>query len=329
MARLEALESEDEETFDQLALSAFRYQVSHGEVYAGYVSALGRPEPTTWTEIPPLPVGAFKLGTPVTTFPLEAAEVVFESSGTGQGPVARHAVRDLHLYHALSARHFARVFGQGPITLVAHLPGYGEKADRSSLVSMVSHLIRAFGDAASGFFLDEIDVLHSACEHAHRHGRPLLLFGAAFGLLDLIERGPVPLPPDSRVIETGGMKTRRREIDRETLHATLAKGFGITETGVRSEYGMCELMSQAYTRRGGVFLPPPWMRFAIVDPENAFRALVAGRPGALLLCDLANVHTVSCVLTEDLAVATEDGFEVLGRLPGTALRGCNALLERI
>lgn len=302
--------------FDEMAGAVLAFQRSHNPVYARYsVHGLY------------LPVAAFKHG-PVTTFPPDEAEHVFESSGTGRGTPSRHYVRSLALYERAVATHFEAVFGRGPFTLVAHLPRYAERGRTSSLLYMVEHLVRRYGDAASGFFLDDVALLDKAIHHSRQIGSPLLLFGAAFGLLDLLDAGVPRLPPDARIVETGGMKTYRREIGREALHQRLADGFGVAPRQVWSEYGMCELMSQCYTRGGELFYPPPWMHFAVVDPARPDRTMPDGEPGALALLDLANVHSASALLTEDRAVRRGDGFEVLGRLTHAELRGCNFLLER-
>jgi hypothetical protein len=156
---------------------------------------------------------------------------------------------------------------------------------------------------------------------------PVVLIGAAFALLDMAESNPVDLGPGAVIIETGGMKTRRKEITREALHAGLATGFGIPRTNVWSEYGMCELFSQAWARGSQWFECPPWMSFEIVDPADPDRGLEPGRPGLLALTDLANLHTASNLLTEDLAVSDGSRFSVLGRATGAPLRGCNFLFE--
>jgi len=210
----------------------------------------------------------------------------------------------------------------------AALPHYNEQGSRSSLLYMVEYLMGRYGDRQGGFFLSDRAVLENAVEHSRRDGTDFVLFGAAFGLLDLIEDRVTSLPVSARVIETGGMKTHRRELSRKDLHARLAKGFGLPEVQVWSEYGMCELMSQCYTRGGSVFYPPPWMRFRVVDPEHPDRETPEGTPGVLALFDLANVYSVSALVTEDRAVQRGAGFEVLGRLSQAELRGCNFLLEQ-
>ncbi len=266
-----------------------------------------------------LPVAAFKHAE-VTTFPPAEAECVFKSSATGGGLRSRHFVRRMAVYEASVCTAFEAVFGEGPYKIWAHLPGY---APESSLVCMMKILMRKYGTGESQFFLTK------RLPNIADTGTPLLLFGAAFGLLNLAETGPRQLPRDARIIETGGMKTHRRTITRDELHARLAAGFGIDEQRVWSEYGMCELMSQAYTQGGPVYRSPPWMRVRIVDPEAPNREMPDGKPGLLAITDLANLYTVSSILTEDLGVSRGQGFEVLGRFPGSAMRGCNFLLETI
>ena len=316
--------SGEPEAFDRMAEAVLAFQRAHNPVYARYCAST--PAGRGWRQAPYLPVAAFK-HQPLTTFPPEEAELVFQSSGTGSRVPSTHHVRHAAVYERAFSTHFERVFGAGPFTMVAHLPHYAERGGRSSLLYMVEHLIDRYGDAAGGLFLEDRSVLERACRHSEATGTPLILFGAAFGLLDLLEEGVGPLPPSARVIETGGMKTYRRAITRADLHQRLSDGFGLPVSQIWSEYGMCELLSQCYTRGGPVFFPPPWMRFRIVDPERPDRDLPEGVPGALAVFDLANLYSAAALLTEDRAVQRGQGFEVLGRLRHAALRGCNFLLE--
>jgi len=311
----------DAAAFNTAADTVLAHQRANSRVYSRYCK-----EKTSWKKARYLPVEAFK-HIPVTTFPPERAEHVFKSSGTGRGVSSRHYVRSLDLYERVTATHFQSVFGEGPFTFVAHLPGYADNGQTSSLLYMVDHLIGQFGDAESGFFLDDQDRLHRAIDHSVSTSAPFILFGAAFGLLDLVDDRRIALPEGAVVIETGGMKTYRQEITRDELHARLADGFAIDESQVRSEYGMCELMSQCYTRGDHVFYPPPWMRFQIMDPEDPRQTVAEGEVGVLALFDLANVYTVSPLLTEDRGVRVGAGFKVLGRLSDAELRGCNFLIE--
>jgi hypothetical protein len=309
--------------FDEMAWAVFRFQRARNPVYERFCAAYPG---AAWPAVPYLPVDAFKYA-PVATFAPEQAEAVFESSGTGSGQPSQHYVRRLAVYERAVCAHFEAVFGAGPFTIVAHLPGYAARGRRSSLVYMMHTLMARYGDAASGFFLEDRTVLDRAVYHSRTTATPLLLFGAAFGLLDLVEADRVSLPVGARVVETGGMKTYRREVTRAALHAALAEGFGIARPQVWSEYGMCELMSQCYTRGGTRFFPPPWMQFRVVDPDDPARDTREGEPGALALFDLANLYSVSAIQTQDLAVRRGTGFEVLGRLSQAELRGCNFLLE--
>lgn len=272
-----------------------------------------------------LPVQAFKMAD-VATYPVEEAVAVFVSSGTAGQRRSRHHVKDLSIYEASVLSGFDRAvsarFGfdlYRPIIL-GHLPAY---AAESSLVYMVRHLMEKRGASGSRFFLEE----HGVLDEQIAAGRSILLFGAAFGLLDLLDDGHRLLPEGSVVIETGGMKTHRRSISRDDLHDRLSEGFGLPLTAVVSEYGMCELLSQCYTDPEGIFRTPPWMSFEIINPEDGRTAVPDGTPGALALFDLANCFTVSAILTQDKAVEESGGFRILGRLSEAELRGCNFLIE--
>lgn len=312
-AQFSTLQPGEATRFDAMQAVVLAWQRAHNPVFARY-------------GYDHLPIEAFK-HVPVTAFPPEQAEAVFESSGTGRGTPSRHYVRSLAVYERAFTTHFEAVFGAGPFTLVAHLPHYAGRGRRSSLLYMVETLVARYGDDHSGLFLEDPRLLHRAIGHSQKAGTPFLLFGAAFGLLDLVEQASFQLPPGACVIETGGMKTYRRAVQRDELHQRLAAGFGIPSAQVWSEYGMCELMSQCYTRGGPVFFPPPWVRFSVRDPDDPTRELPEGQPGVLALFDLANLHSCPGLLTEDRAVRRGEGFEVLGRLSQAELRGCNFLLE--
>ena len=304
------LAEEDCSAFEAMARAVQTYQRDRCPVYARF-------------GLNYLPVAAFKHAA-VSTFAPEEAERVFKSSGTGRALQSVHYVRRLEVYRRSVCRHFEAAVGHGPYTLLAHLPGYAQQGAYSSLVCMMNILIQTYGTSNSGFISNDPDMLGHDIANSED---PILLFGAAFGLLNLAEEGQWHLPPGARIIETGGMKTYRREITRAELHSRLAAGFGVPESNVWSEYGMCELLSQAYTRGGAVFYPPPWMRVTVVHPDDPDRPITEGTPGVLAVIDLANLYTVSAILTEDLGVQRGRGFEVLGRLPGSGLRGCNFLLE--
>lgn len=318
--------------FDTLVREAFEFQVAHSAVYRAFVG--GATAWHGWHDAALLPIEAFRLA-PVAAFDMAGAEAVFVSSGTtaqtGQSP-ARHHVRSLDLYRSLSAEAFRRTMGPGPFVFACHLPGYADRGAASSLVAMAEHLVAGFGAPGSTFFLDDTDRLGAALDAARSTNTPLLLLGAAFGLLDLAESGRWALPASSRVIETGGMKTRRREMPRAELHAALAAGFGLDVSRIGSEFGMAELTSQGWAPSGGRYVAPPWMRVRALDDRaldaGETRDVTPGTPGRLAVVDLASVYACPFVLTDDRALVHADGtFEVLGRMPDTSLRGCNFLLE--
>ncbi len=305
-----SLGAEDVSAFETMSHVVQAYQREHCPAYARF-------------GLDYLPVAAFK-HVSLTTFVPDQAERVFKSSGTGRTKQSVHYVRCLKVYERAVCTHFERAIGCGPFVLLAHLPGYMQHREQSSLICMLDILIRKYGTDGSGFFLNDPGLLARAITHSKA---PILLFGSAFGLLNRAEENIWALPPGARIIETGGVKTYRQEISRGDLHAKLAAGFKIPERNVLSEYGMCELLSQAYTRGGLEFYPPPWMRVHVMDPDRPERPVPEGTLGVLAFFDLANLYTVSGLLTEDLGVQRGAGFEVVGRLSGSALRGCNFLLE--
>lgn len=311
------LDPHDDAGFEALRVQVEAYQRSRSPFYDRFCESLSVARPY-------LPVEAFGL-TPIATFPEDQAEAVFESSGTSGQRRSVHYLRSLDLYARAVTTEFVRHFGRGPFVVLAHLPFYERSGRRSSLVTMARILIDSFGATGSGFLHEDIGVLRRAVESARF---PMVLLGAAFGLLDLIDRDQsVVLGSNDVVIETGGMKTTRRELERNELHDRLAAGFGIRTGQVWSEYGMCELCSQFYMRDQLAFRNPAWVRFAVVGVDDPTHALPPGRQGRLAITDLANIHTVSSLLTSDRAVGLDDGFVVLGRLSGAQLRGCNYLFE--
>jgi len=250
-------------------------------------------------------------------------EAVFESSGTtGQTP-SRHLVRDLGWYDRNVMRGFHAFFDPGPYRILGLLPSYLERGN-SSLVRMVQVWIEQMGTEGSGFFLHDFEALRSAIREATIKGERILLIGVAFALLDFADEGGLNLPPNSIVIETGGMKGRREELTRPALHARLRNGLGIPH--IHSEYGMTEMLSQAYTGADGRFRPSPTLQVRISDLHLDRLTLPYGRTGRIHLVDLANVHSCAFIATDDLGRQYEDGsFEVLGRIDNAELRGCSLM----
>ncbi len=310
--------------FDEVALAVFRYQAVHNLIYAHYLDLL-RVETRhvlRLTDIPCLPIGLFKSQalqsgqwTPVRTF---------TSSGTTGATTSRHPLRDETWYREGARRTFERQYG--PLAgraVLALLPAYLERTG-SSLVFMAQDFITQSGHPASGFFLDDLPELARRLRKLQQQGTPTLLLGVSFALLDLAERYPMPLG-ETVIIETGGMKGRRRELTREELHDTLARAFRVEH--IHSEYGMTELLSQAYAPWQGKFLPAPTLRVLPRDVTDPFALTDYGRTAALNLVDLANLDTISFIASDDLGRVYPDGsFEVLGRMDFSDVRGCNLLV---
>jgi len=311
------------QTFPDIALRLFRFQAAHNAVYKGYLSGLGIDPQTITTpwDIPCMPIGFFKTKTVKTGEWKD--EIVFSSSGTTGKDTSWHHVRNRLFYARNATNCFAAFFGNpADFVILAMLPSYLERTG-SSLVFMVDHFIRAGARKESGYFLHNYDALAERLMQLKASGDKVMLWGVTFALLDFAEKYNVDLS-HSHVIETGGMKGRRAEITREELHGILQRRLNLRQ--VSSEYGMTELLSQAYSKSGGIFECPPWMKVMIRDPEDPFARLPDGRVGGINVIDLANVHSCAFVETPDLGRMGKDGgIEVLGRLDNSDIRGCNLL----
>ncbi len=319
-------------TFDALALDVFRFQAAENPVYRQYLGYLGvQPSAVHRLEqIPFLPLEFFKSHRIVTGELVP--ELTFESSGTtGQTP-SRHAVADSAFYRQISQRIFEEAYG--PLSewvVLALLPSYLERG-QSSLVYMVQHFIEQTGHPASGFFLHNTDELRQTLQQLRTAHCPLptLLIGVTFALLDLAESGDdwsfLGELPGLVVMETGGMKGRRREMLREEVHEHLTRAYGVA--AIHSEYGMTELLSQAYSPGEGVFAVPPTMRILLRDVNDPFTLLrPGGRSGGINIVDLANVDSCAFLETKDLgSYAGTNQFRVLGRFDNSDIRGCNLMV---
>jgi hypothetical protein len=307
--------------FEAMSARIWAYQRLHNPVIARYCEALG-------TDVQQyIPIRFFK------DFELrcEDADVVapwlpqaiFRSSGTtGQEP-SQHLVRDLALYEASLMAGFQHFFGVEEHTIFALLPSYLERGD-SSLVHMVKTWILRQSLPGSGFYLDNFAALQQGLAEAADRREKILLIGVSFAMLDFGAQYPMALPPDAIVMETGGMKGRREELTRSALHAALSQAFSLP--AISSEYGMTELLSQAYSQGDQRFRCPPWMRIVITDSYIPQRILAAGQVGRINVIDLANLHSCAFIATDDLGRAHADGsFEVLGRMDNAELRGCNLM----
>ncbi|WP_116124945.1 acyl transferase [Lewinella sp. IMCC34183] len=313
--------------FAALALEVFRYQAANNLIYAQYLELL-RVDPlavTRRTDIPHLPISLFK------THRLRSGDWeparTFRSSGTTGTATSRHDLRQDDWYRTGTIRTFEARYGPLPGRVVlALLPAYLER-EGSSLVYMAREFIARSGDERSGFFLDDLPGLATRLAELHAAGTPTLLLGVSFALLDLAERFPQPLGK-TIVMETGGMKGRRRELTRPELHAVLATAFEVPV--IHSEYGMTELLSQAYAPRAGRFHPAATLSVTPREVTDPFTPAPRGRTAALNLTDLANLDTVSFIASDDLGRVFADGtFEVLGRLDASDVRGCNLLVGDI
>jgi len=316
--------------FTRLALEIFGFQYNNNPVYREYCDALGiRNELVTEIHhIPFLPIRFFKSQEVKTG--LFDPQVIFESSGTTGSVNSQHFVRDASLYEASFVDGFESMYG--PLRdwcIIGLLPSYLER-QQSSLVYMVNEMIRRSTHPHSGFYLDEFAALSAVLRQTEAQGQPTLLIGVTFALLDFAVAFPQHLR-HTVIMETGGMKGRRREITRNEVHAILEKAFDTA--AIHSEYGMTELLSQAYSKGQGLFQSPPWMRVGVRDETDPFDLKgfdgIETRPvtGAINVIDLANVHSCSFIATDDAGRIHRDGkFEVLGRMDNSDVRGCSLLV---
>ena len=254
------------------------------------------------------------------------AEVIFESSGTTLSTPSQHHVADAALYRESFTRGFRKFYGAPEdLCILALLPSYLERRG-SSLVYMMDQLISMSKHPQSGFYLDNLEELSFILQKRKLDGHPTLLLGVSFALLDLAEAYPLELPKNITIMETGGMKGRRKEMVRSELHQALQVAFGFNK--IHSEYGMTELLSQAYSYGDGVFRCPPWMDMLVRDPNDPLSLLDDGSPGGINIIDLANLYSCSFIATSDLGRHYGDGtFEILGRFDHSDIRGCNLLVS--
>ncbi|MBT8301136.1 MAG: acyl transferase [Maribacter sp.] len=310
--------------FESLALDVFRFQIEKNAVYSLFCEHLGRTKNNTTTikEIPFLPISFFKSKKIVSSKNKE--QVIFSSSGTSGQTTSKHYVTNLALYEQSYLKSFETFYGDiSSYCLMALLPSYLERGG-SSLIYMVNDLIHKTNHGDSGFYLDEMDVLIQKLIKLDSQGMKVLLIGVSFALLDLVEEYQLNLK-NTILMETGGMKGRRKELIREELHAILKKGFGTQS--IHSEYGMTELLSQAYSQGNGIFKNPPWMKVLIRDTEDPLSLQEYGKTGGINVIDLANINSCSFIATQDLGKSYKDGsFEILGRFDNSDIRGCNLMV---
>lgn len=320
-----ALFTLQEQDTEAAALELFHYQYRENDIYRAYTNALRR-KPSdirSLLDIPFLPIQFFKTHT-VTCGAFEP-ELIFESSGTTQTINSRHLVKEAAIYEQSFLAGFERFYGPvSDYVVVGLLPSYLERK-HSSLVYMVQDMVKRSGHAASGFYLYEHDKLAAHLRELEASGQKTLLIGVTFGLLDFAENYQLELN-HTIVMETGGMKGRREEWTRQQVHAYLKERLGCKH--IHAEYGMTELLSQAYSYGDGIFTTPPWMKVLVRDESDPFELSAANASGVINVVDLANVHSCAFIATEDIGKIRPDGsFEVLGRLDNSALRGCSLMVS--
>lgn len=316
--RIFAISTNDE--FESLALELYEYQLEFNPIYAQFVQSLGKPNPKSVDEIPFLPISFFKSHQIITAG--NTSELLFKSSGTG-GERSQHFVAKSSIYKRSFLETFEDYFGKiSDCVILALLPSYLEQGE-SSLVYMVDELITQSKSNLSGFCLNEHTELIERIEKARESKKKIILFGVSYALLDLSEGG-IDLN-DVCVVETGGMKGRRKELTKEELHQQLIDGLNLSS--IYSEYGMTELLSQAYCGSDRIFQTPKWMQIRIRDTHDPLSLIGHGKTGGINVIDLANCFSCPFIATQDLGKSSELGFEVLGRFDQSDIRGCNLLIQ--
>ena len=319
----EVLYSVNDRNFEDIALQLFKFQVENNIVYRDFVMHLGRARANSVKAIPFLPISLFKTHTIMTG--TWRPETTFISSGTTGQTNSRHAVKQVSAYLEHAESIFTHFFG--PLEdyhFLALLPSYQER-EGSSLVAMAEHFIRKSKSLYSGFYLNQNDTLISQLQKLKNSEKKVILLGVTFALIDLAEAYSPDLS-HCLIMETGGMKGKRPELTREEVHRFLCSRFNVSS--ILSEYGMTELLSQAYSVSQGRFLTPSAMKILIRDMNDPFDLVPAGQTGAINVIDLANIHSCAFIETQDLGRTNQDGsFEVLGRMDNSDIRGCNLMVE--
>lgn len=312
------------EAFNSVALKVFQFQFENNAVYRSFCDLLFKhPSDISKVEdIPFLPIQFFK--THRVSCDYNRSDIIFSSSGTTGSVTSKHYVQDITLYEKSFTKAFELQYGQlTDYVILGLLPSYLER-NGSSLIYMVNHFIKNSPHPESNFYLNNLDELYKTLQSAEAQGKKTLLIGVSFALLDFVEQYQMELK-HTIVMETGGMKGRRKELIRSQLHQQLSNGFGV-ET-IHSEYGMTELLSQAYSKGNGLFDCPPWMKILIRDTEDAFQILPEHKNGGINIIDLANMYSCAFIATQDLGVVhPNETFEVIGRFDNSDIRGCNLMV---
>lgn len=315
----------DEKAFQAQALATFKFQAVNCQVYKEYIYHLKIDvnQVLDIEQIPFLPIGFFKTHSVLSS--QKPIEITFSSSGTTGMVQSSHHVTDVSLYEQSYLQAFEQFYGKvSDYCFLALLPSYQQRSG-SSLIYMVNDLIEKSTHPQSGYFLyNHDDLLHTLTDLKNKN-QPTVLIGVTYALLDFIENFDLHFP-ELIVMETGGMKGKRKEMVREELHEQLTRGFGVP--AINSEYGMTELLSQAYSLGEGVFQCPGWMKILVRDTNDPLTLIAQGKTGGINVIDLANVNSCAFIATQDLGKINSDGnFEVLGRFDNADIRGCNLLVQ--
>ena len=310
--------------FEKKALEIFKFQFENNLVYRSFCDLLCKhpSEIKDLKDIPFLPIDFFK--SHEIKISSKKTSKIFTSSGTTGSNLSKHYVTDLDLYEKSFINCFKVFYGDiNDYTILGLLPSYLER-NNSSLVYMVNKMIEQSKFPESRFYLDEIDELKETILNLEKEKRKTILIGVSYALLDLIEYNKFNLK-HTIIMETGGMKGKRKELIKSELHKLLKNGFGVNN--IHSEYGMTELLSQAYSKKNGLFSTPPWMKILIRDTEDPQSILPLAKTGGINIIDLANINSCPFIATMDLGKLHEDGqFEVLGRFDQSDIRGCNLMV---
>ena len=310
--------------FEKIALKVFRYQYENNNVYREFCELLKTDSHRVKSleQIPFLPIQFFKSHNVVSN--TNTIQETFTSSGTTGTITSKHLVTDTSIYEESYRMGFSQFYGNiEDYVILALLPSYLER-EGSSLIYMVEDLIRLSNHPESGFYLHNHDELIKKLIELDESGQNVILIGVTYALLDLIEKQQFNLQ-NTIIMETGGMKGKRKEMIREELHQQLCKGFGVSV--IHSEYGMTELLSQAYSLGEGIFECPSWIQILIRDTEDALTYIPQGKTGGINVIDLANINSCSFIATQDLGKKNpNNSFEVLGRFDNSDIRGCNLMV---
>jgi hypothetical protein len=313
-----------EEEFNKACISVFNQQVENITVYKEFVEGLKVNTNTInhYRQIPFLPIQFFKSHAIISDE--SKSEITFTSSGTTGSVTSAHFVENVNLYEESYLTAFNRFYGDiADWCILALLPNYSER-EGSSLIYMVDDLIQKSKHHNSGYFLHNHEDLHHTLLQLKAKKQKTLLIGVTYALLDFVEKKAIDFPKLT-VMETGGMKGKRKEMVREELHQVLCAGFGIEK--IHSEYGMTELLSQSYSKGDGIFDCPPWMKILIRDTNDPLTLIDNNKTGGINVIDLANINSCSFIATQDLGkIIKNDSFEVLGRFDNSDIRGCNLLV---